>query len=139
MREFVRIGSPTDVREFRDGWLQRAVAIAGRLGLPNRVERATDPFFGRGGTMLAQSQHDQSLKFELRIPGCSPAESTACMSFNDHQDHFGEVWGLRNAGGEILHTGCVAFGLDRLVLALFSTHGLEIARWPEPARRELGL
>ena len=113
--------------------------IAGQLGLPNRIERANDPFFGRGGTMLAQSQHDQSLKFELRIPVWSSAESTACMSFNDHQDHFGEVWGLRDAAGAILHTGCVAFGLDRLVLALFSTHGLEIAHWPEPTLRVLGL
>jgi seryl-tRNA synthetase len=139
MREFVRIGSPTDVRAFRDAWLEFAVEIAGQLGLPNRIERANDPFFGRGGAMMAQSQHDQSLKFELRIPVWSSAESTACMSFNDHQDHFGEVWGLRDAAGAILHTGCVAFGLDRLVLALFSTHGLETAHWPAPTLRVLGL
>ena len=45
------------------------------------------------------------------------------MSFNYHRDHFGTVWNLRNADGEVAHTGCVAFGIDRLALALFATHG----------------
>ena len=47
------------------------------------------------------------------------------MSFNYHKEHFGEVWGLHNAKGEVLHTGCVAFGMDRLAVALFATHGAD--------------
>ena len=50
------------------------------------------------------------------------------MSFNYHKDHFGETWGLHNAKGEVLHTGCVAFGMDRLAVALFVTHGAEDQR-----------
>jgi hypothetical protein len=38
-----------------------------------------------------------------------------------------------------MHTGCVAFGMDRLALAMFATHGLETARWPEAPRKALGL
>ena len=49
------------------------------------------------------------------------------MSFNYHKEHFGEVWGLHNAAGEVLHTGCVAFGMDRLAVALFVTHGAKIS------------
>jgi seryl-tRNA synthetase len=61
------------------------------------------------------------------------------MSFNYHKEHFGEVWGLANAKGQVLHTGCVAFGMDRLAVALFVTHGAEIGAWPAGVRQALGL
>jgi seryl-tRNA synthetase len=61
---------------------------------------------------------------ELLVPLRSATEPTACMSFNNHRDHFGTAWNLRNAAGEVMHTGCVAFGMDRLALALFATHGV---------------
>ena len=59
------------------------------------------------------------------------------MSFNYHRDHFGTKWGLRTEAGEVAHTGCVAFGIDRLALALFSTHGLTwmSATWPARVAR----
>ena len=60
------------------------------------------------------------------------------MSFNYHREHFGEVWALRDAQGEIAHTGCVAFGMDRLAVALFATHGTDAADWPAPVRDALG-
>jgi seryl-tRNA synthetase len=69
----------------------------------------------------------------------STAEPTACMSFNYHRDHFGTAWNLRDAAGEVMHTGCVAFGMDRLALALFATHDVEIARWPSSVRQALAL
>ena len=39
------------------------------LGLPYRVDQASDPFFGRGGKLMAMSQIEQSLKFELLDSG----------------------------------------------------------------------
>jgi len=33
----------------------------------------------------------------------------------------------------------VAFGMDRLGLALFATHGARLDLWPERAREALGL
>ncbi len=117
----------------------RAQRIADRLGLPYRIEQASDPFFGRGGKLMAISQVEQSLKFELLIPVRSVEQPTACMSFNYHRDHFGTTWGLRDQAGETAHTGCVAFGMDRLAVALFGTHGVEVARWPASVREVLGL
>jgi hypothetical protein len=32
------------------------------------------------------------------------------------------------------HTGCVGFGLERLALALFKHHGLDVAGWPASVR-----
>lgn len=139
MREYVRIGTAEAVQSFRAEWMERAAALAGELALPGRLEVASDPFFGRVGQVMAVSQRQQSLKFEWLIPYSPGAKPTACMSFNYHQDHFGRVWELRNASGEAAHSGCVAFGMDRLTVALFSVHGLDPARWPESTRRALRL
>ncbi len=139
MREFVRIGTPEQIHEFREAWMQRAPIIAAQLGLPCELEAASDPFFGRVGQVMAVSQRLMSLKFELLIPYYAGAAPTACMSFNYHMEHFGEVWNLRSAAGELAHTGCVAFGMDRLAVALFCLHGLSPARWPEPVRAALEL
>jgi seryl-tRNA synthetase len=103
------------------------------------VDYASDPFFGRVGQMKAVSQKQQSLKFELLVPLRSEEQPTACMSFNYHRDHFGTTWDIADANGEPAHTGCVAFGMDRLAVAMFHTHGTETAKWPAKIRELLSL
>ena len=137
MREYVCIGSPTDVAAFRERWITRAKGMADRLGLTYEVDQANDPFFGKVGVMMAVMQKRDALKFELLVPVRSAEKPTACMSFNNHKDHFGEVWGLRDAEGGVAHTGCVAFGMDRLTVALFATHGTDPADWPADVRTAL--
>ena len=137
MREYVHIGTPEQILDFRARWMKRAENFAGQLGLPYRIDHASDPFFGRGGKLMAMSQVEQELKFELLIPVHSEAEPTACMSFNYHRDHFGTTWTLQLASGAVAHTGCVAFGIDRLALALFASHGVELAQWPTRVRQAL--
>jgi seryl-tRNA synthetase len=139
MREYVRMGTPEQIHEFREAWIERAKVLADRLALTWRIDLASDPFFGRGGKIVALSQIQQALKFELLVPVRSEAEPTACMSFNYHQDHFGLTWDLTSADGEPAHTGCVAFGMDRLAVALFATHGLELEAWPAGVREALRL
>jgi seryl-tRNA synthetase len=139
MREFVCLGTPEQVLEFRTRWMFLAQRLAKQLGLEHRVAPASDPFFGRGGRLVAMSQLEQSLKFELLIPLSSKEEPTACMSFNCHRDHFSSVWNLITENGDKAHTGCVAFGLDRLALALFKTHGLDLGKWPAAVRENLSI
>jgi seryl-tRNA synthetase len=139
MREFVCIGSPEQAFDFRSRWISRAGELAKRLGLPHQVAPATDPFFGRVGKLAAMIQIEQALKFELLIPVNSEQQPTACMSFNCHRDHFGAIWGLQTQNGETAHTACVAFGLDRLALALFATHGVDPQSWPAIVRDTLSI
>jgi seryl-tRNA synthetase len=61
------------------------------------------------------------------------------MSFNYHRDHFGTTWNMRTEDGAPAHTACVAFGMDRLAVALFATHGLDAADWPKSVREALAL
>jgi len=139
MREFVMIGSAAHVDAFRAQWLERAEPIAEALGLDHRIDAANDPFFGRGGVLAARTQLADQLKFELLIPVKDAGGPTACMSFNAHRDHFGKTWDLRDADGEVAHSACVAFGMDRLAVALFAKHGLDAARWPGGVKARLGL
>src|SRR6202030_4131192 len=77
MREFVRIGSPQEITAFREGWMARARQLADELALPYTVDVANDPFFGRVGQIMAVSQLQQSLKFELLIAYHAAAKPTA--------------------------------------------------------------
>jgi seryl-tRNA synthetase len=139
MREFVRIGSPREILEFRESWMAKAPLLAGDLGLPFTIDVANDPFFGRVGQVMAVSQRQQALKFELLIPYYPGASPTACMSFNYHREHFGQVWGIHDDKGELAHTSCVAFGIDRLAVALFAIHGLDLLKWPSVTRAAMAL
>jgi seryl-tRNA synthetase len=139
MREYVCIGSPDEVVAFREYWKTKALELIDQLALPHHTTTASDPFFGRAGKMMAVSQVEQELKFELLIPINSAEVPTACMSFNYHQGHFGETWDIQTAGGGAAHTACVAFGMDRLGLAIFATHGIDLDAWPAAVRAALSL
>ena len=139
MREFVAIGAPAQISAFRDDWMARAPEIAGDLGLAHAIDAASDPFFGREGQMVGRFQVANALKFEMLIPVKSSEKPTACMSFNCHRDHFGVTWGMNTADGEAAHTACVAFGIDRLAVALFARHGTEVSGWPQGVRAKLGV
>ena len=139
MREYVCIGAPETALAFRESWKAKAERIANQLGVPFTLAPASDPFFGRAGKLMAVNQVEQALKFELLIPVNSEEAPTACMSFNYHQDHFGTTWGLRTEDGAVAHTACSAFGLDRLTIALFATHGLDLEAWPSQVREALSL
>jgi seryl-tRNA synthetase len=137
MREYVRIGTPQEVTAFRALWLERAEKLVGLLGVPFHLDVANDPFFGRTGKIMASSQRDQKLKFELLIPIESKEQPTACLSFNYHQDHFGSLFDIKTADGGMAHTACIGFGMERVTLALFRHHGLDTAAWPETVRAAL--
>jgi seryl-tRNA synthetase len=139
VREFVRMGSNEQVLEFRQAWLDRAQGFITQLELPYTIDVANDPFFGRAGRLMADSQREQKLKYELLIPVASDEKPTACMSFNYHLDHFGQPYGINQADGSVAISGCVGFGLERLALALFRHHGFDPAHWPEKTRAALRL
>ncbi len=137
VRENVRLGAPAAVQAWRKEWMERGRALIASLGVPARLAPAHDPFFGRGGRMLAANQIDDELKFELLVPIWSEDAPTAVASFNYHRDHFSKVFGIRMPDGADAHSACLGFGLDRIAIALFRFHGLELQQWPDAARGRL--
>jgi seryl-tRNA synthetase len=137
MREFIRAGTADQVVEWRDMWLQRGLTLLRSLGLDANSDVAADPFFGRGGKMLAANQKEQRLKFEVLVPVISKDDPTAVCSFNFHQDHFGSKWEIKAHDGSVANTACLGFGLERITMALFKTHGFDVAQWPAAVRKQL--
>ena len=135
-RELVRIGEAEDVLEWRDTWMSRATSIFEGIGIDAKLDVASDPFFGRGGKLLANSQREQRLKFEMLAP-IALSEPTAVTSFNFHQEHFGAAFGIHFEDGRPANSACVGFGLERITLALFRAHGMELSRWPRRVTIEL--
>ena len=136
MREFVRIGDPQTVTRWRADWLDRGTQMMQALGLDVHVALANDPFFGRTGRMLAASQREQELKYELVVPISSSDAPTAVLSFNYHQELFGSLYQIE-VDGRTAHTSCVGFGMERVALALLKTHGLDPDSWPASVRELL--
>ena len=136
MRELVRIAEPEVVQAWRDAWRDRALELLRTLGLDANFDVANDPFFGRAGRMMATSQREQALKFEILVQ-IAGDEPTAIASFNYHQDHFTGIYGIDTADGGRAHTACLGFGHERIVLALLKTHGLDVSAWPADVRSEL--
>ena len=137
VREFVRVGSPEAVVDWRNMWLQRGLTLLQSLGLPAQEEVASDPFFGRVGKMLANNQREQRLKFEVVVPVISAENPTAVCSFNYHQDYFSKTFEIYQADGELAQTACLGFGLERVCMALFKHHGFDTQRWPAAVRAKL--
>jgi seryl-tRNA synthetase len=139
MHEFVRLGTPAEALAHREHWLERGQEVFRSVGLATERVPANDPFFGRGGKVQKAIQREQSLKFEFVVPICSTEKPTAIGSCNYHLDHFGVAFDIRTADGAVAHSACVGFGLERVALALFKTHGLELGRWPREVLNVLAL
>jgi seryl-tRNA synthetase len=139
MHEHVRAADAASAVAWREVWAGRAERLAATLGFAARRALASDPFFGRGGKLLAVNQRDQRLKIEILAPIASEEQPAAIISLNYHQDHFGHLFGIRTADGAVAHTACVGFGLERIALALYWRHGFDRVRWSPSAREALGL
>ena len=136
-REFVRMGTPEQIHAFREDWMSYAQNMMRLLDLPASIDVANDPFFGRVGKVMKSSQREQKLKFELLVPLINPDKPTAVGSFNYHQDKFSSLWKILLPDGQVAHTGCCGFGLERLTLSLFKRHGFDTNAWPETVRATL--
>jgi seryl-tRNA synthetase len=135
--EFVFVGDPKGAAAHRDMWLERALGLLGGLGLEVEAVVANDPFFGRAGRMLAANQRETTLKFEVVSPIASEEYPTAISSANCHEDHFGLSFDIHTSDGNVAHTACIGFGLERITLALLRTHGLDPKSWPVAVRSQL--
>lgn len=139
-REFVYIGTPAGALAHRDEWVERGLAVLEALELPATADIANDPFFGRAGRMLAANQREEALKIELLVPLYGADEpGTALVSSNCHRDHFGVNFGITTPDGEVAHSSCVGFGIERMVVGLVRHHGPDLDSWPSGVREVLGL
>jgi seryl-tRNA synthetase len=129
MLEYVFLGAPADCLHWRDQTLANSSALFDRLSLRTELVTASDPFFGRGGRLLANSQKDEKLKWEFTAHVAQDS-TIAVGSSNLHKEHLTKAFGIQASDGGLLHSACIGFGLDRLYLAMCHAHGADPAHWP---------
>jgi len=134
MREIIVIGTRRQVEDVRQSLVRRVAGLVAMLELDGSIETATDPFFAAGDEGRRLMQQAGALKYELRLAIDATGRSIAAASFNHHHDFFGTRFGICLADDTPAHSGCVAFGLERWVLALLAQHGVERGGWPNAMR-----
>ncbi len=138
MREVILVGTEEEVSTRREKGIELVKAQIEKFDLQAEIESANDPFFSAAYATKTYAQLRGDLKFELRLsvePGPNgEARSLACGSFNLHDNFFGRTFTINAQNGEPAFTGCIAWGLERWVLACFTQHGFEASGWPEAIR-----
>ena len=137
MREIVCIGAASDVRGFLARGQTRALRLAITLGLAAGIVEAEDPFFAPTARGKALLQRVKGLKRELVLP-IGDGRTIAVASVNDHETFFGGAFDIRLASGQHASTGCVAFGIERWLLAVLAAFGPNASQWPSLPGRPTG-
>jgi seryl-tRNA synthetase len=133
VREIVYVGSEADVATFRQELLEVCRRLLDRFGLQGTLVTASDPFFTDASAQYRTFQLSLELKHELQL-AIGADDTVAASSVNLHGDHFGRAWDIHVNDGEIAHSCCMGFGIDRWCLAIFSQFGLDARDWPHSLR-----
>ncbi|MBA3771275.1 MAG: hypothetical protein H0X13_01940 [Ramlibacter sp.] len=141
VRELVFIGTDEFVMKGRADAMALTIAMMGEWDLSGRIETATDPFFATVYADKTFWQETMDVKYEVCLD-VEPKDdgaprSIAAGSMNLHGAFFGDRFNIRDHLGEPAFTGCVGWGLERWVLAVFSQHGMDVAKWPHALRAQI--
>jgi seryl-tRNA synthetase len=134
MREIIFIGHGDYVLEQRETGRQRMEKILEEIGLAYQVESANDPFFIGEFRKQAAFQSAFQLKYEIRASLPFSGKTLAVGSYNYHQDFFGRNLNITLPDDSPIHTGCIAFGLERIAYAFLAQYGLDKDQWPLAVR-----
>jgi len=136
MREIVLFGDSSFIEEKRKQFMESAWALFEALGLRGRIETASDPFFFSEESGKGQIQMMGNMKYEL-IVETEENGSFSIASFNNMEDSLCKPFEVLDDADKPMHSGCVAFGIDRWVYALLSRYGGDYARWPNGTKELL--
>jgi len=134
MREVIFVGPKEFVLENRHQSRLFMQKIFEEVGLVYHVETANDPFFVGEFRKQAAFQTAFQLKYEIRARLPFKDSTLAVGSYNYHQDFFGRHLNITLPDGGPIHTGCTAFGLERMVYAFLAQFGFDPSNWPSVVR-----
>lgn len=117
MREGVFFGRQADLAAVHQRLIAVMAAVADLFGFKYQLATATDIFFNDNAQEQLFSQLITDSKIEMLVQ-VDDGDPIAVASVNKHGQHFTKPFGLSNSDGETPSTMCLAFGLDRVLLAL---------------------
>ncbi|MET7360971.1 hypothetical protein ABZS76_21345 [Streptomyces sp. NPDC005562] len=135
MREIVYVGDRPGARAFHAQVLEELLTLAESLGLPCKVQPASDPFFTSARPQMAQYQAAMDVKYELVGRMAHDGSEVAVSSLNYHNQHFGKGFDIAFAGQPGFSV-CWAFGLERWAEWLGGYLGDDPTGWPAQLREQ---
>ncbi|MEM2977869.1 MAG: aminoacyl--tRNA ligase-related protein [Candidatus Hadarchaeales archaeon] len=129
--ELVFLGSPEQVVELREGVRERSENLLRKLGVRWRLTVAT-PFYLREGEKEKSGPEVATYDLEVRLP--YKQDWLEVASLNVHGDKFVKSFGIKEARGRRIWTGCCGFGTTRWAVGFLAHYGLEEGSWPGPVR-----
>jgi hypothetical protein len=129
MREIIFIGDSEFVNHTRLKIMEDISLFFSDLGFQGIITTAFDPFYHADDSSKGQFQLMGDMKFELVVE-LPNKDSFAVASFNDSKDSLCKAFGISDTKGNMLHSGCAAFGIDRWVLAILHYYGTDRTKWP---------
>ncbi len=130
MREIVFVGDQEWVMDTRNAIMDDVWELFNSIGLTGQIETATDPFFfSQDVKTKGTYQMVSNAKYELAAKRMNGQESSIA-SFNYCEDVLCGKYDIRDADGNDLYSGCVAFGMDRWKEAFLERYGRDQSQWP---------
>ncbi|MFB9327848.1 amino acid--ACP ligase [Paenibacillus aurantiacus] len=137
MREIVLFGDAAFIEHERRTFMEEAWSLFERLGLAGKIETASDPFYFSEESGKGQQQLMGNMKYELIAKAGEDGGSFSIASFNNMDTSLCKPFEVLDAEANPLHSGCVAFGIDRWVYALLTYYGADYDKWPSRVRETL--
>jgi seryl-tRNA synthetase len=134
MREIVFFGDAEHVQERLDhclGWFE---GLLRSWGISFQTVTASDPFFANAADSKRLFQAVRALKREVKLYVPATDRWISVASFNNHADSLVKAFAIEGYETEPPHSGCVGFGLERLLYGLYCAWGLDAAHWPDALR-----
>lgn len=137
IREIVFMGKYDYVLSCRKKMMDRTFELMNNIGLMSCCETASDPFFlDENANQRVLFQKSLQSKYELR-GHISKEKTIAIASFNYHETFFSKNFNIRFNDDTYIQTGCVGFGLERLVYTFLCQYGCDKEGWPRAVRDHL--
>ncbi|TXK84577.1 aminoacyl--tRNA ligase-related protein [Paenibacillus sp. N3.4] len=137
MREIVMFGDNSFIETKRKQFMEDVWTLFESLGLRGRIETASDPFYFSEETAKGQLQLMGNMKYELVVEAGEGNGSFSIASFNNMEDSLCKPFEVLNDEYKPMHSGCIAFGIDRWMFALLSCYGGDYAKWPATVKQIL--
>lgn len=130
VREIVMIGSEEYIQSMREYFLNKTAEFMEKYKLIGNISVASDSFVIPKMQIYRKIQRIDRSKYEMHLKMDKDADlSTA--SFNLHGSAFTDPFNIKVNNVNDTVTGCVGYGLHRLVLAFFAQYGNNVENWPD--------
>lgn len=137
IREIIFIGDDEYVEKVREELLAKSKEFMTQLKLNCKICVTFDPFIMPTMQKFKKVQMQEHSKYELQVQ-YSDTSYCAIASFNLHGEAFTNPFNIKVKNNLKTVTGCVGFGLERMVLTFISQYGLDDKSWPKIVKDAIG-